>query len=376
MTAVGTGRRRRGTAFWVGGAIVLVLIALVAGAPGGDGAPLDPASTGPLGTRALVLLLRELGAQVRVSTGMPRASDDVVLLLDDRLDDAERDELVQGWVASGGTLVVADPQSPLAPAIVGEAGVDIGLGGSSIGRGSCDIDALDGVERVDPAGGVVFAVRAGDERCFASEEGAFVVSGQSGAGRIVAVGGPLAFVNDRLGARDNSVLAADLLVPEPETTVALLRPPMVGSGDESLGDLIARRVKQALLQLLVAFVVYALWRARRLGRPIAEPQPSELAGSELVSAVGNLLQQTRSPDRAAATLRRDLRRQLAQRFGVTRDASPEVLATVASARTSIDRDRVVAAVSDGPVASEDELVAVAQSIESIRQEILHGQPVA
>lgn len=375
MTAASSDRRRS-TAFWIGGAVVLVSIALVAGAPGGDGAPLDPASTGRFGTRGLVLLLRELGAQVRVPAGGPTTSDDVVLVLEDRLDDAERDELVDGWVAAGGTLVVTDPMSPLAPEIVGGAGIDVGLGASTVGRATCDIDDLDGVDRVDPAGGVVFAVGVGDGRCFASEDGAFVVSSPVGAGRIVAVGSPLVFVNERIATFDNSVLAADLLVPASGTTVALLRPPAAGGGDVALGDLVARRVKQAALQLLVAFVLYALWRARRLGRPVAEPQPSELAGSELVSAVGNLLQQTRAPARAAATLRQELRRQLAQRFGLPRDATPELLADVAAARTGIDRDRVVAAAGDGPVASEDELVAVAQSIESIRQEILHGQPVA
>ena len=62
----------------------------------------------------------------------------------------------------------------------------------------------------------------------------------------------------------------------------------------------------ALAQLLIAFVVFALWRGRRLGRPVAEVQPVEIAGSELVVAVGNLLQKAGRPEIAAERLRSDL----------------------------------------------------------------------
>ena len=57
-------------------------------------------------------------------------------------------------------------------------------------------------------------------------------------------------------------------------------------------------------------MVFALWRARRLGRPVAEVQPVEIAGSELVVAVGNLLQKSGRPETAAERLRSDLHHDL------------------------------------------------------------------
>jgi len=118
--------------------------------------------------------------------------------------------------------------------------------------------------------------------------------------------------------------------------------------------------------------VYAWWRARRLGAPVLEPQPVQIAGSELVSAVGNLLQQTRDPDRAARLLRADLRRRLVERVGLPPGAPAEVIAEVTSARSGVDRARVARAVSDIPVRTEDELLDLARDIDVIRTEVLHG----
>jgi hypothetical protein len=191
----------------------------------------------------------------------------------------------------------------------------------------------------------------------------------------VAIGGPAVFVNTTLGSFDNSVLAASLLAPAAGTRVAFVEPPRAGTGDTTLVDLIDVRVKRLGLELVVAFVVYALWRARRLGRPVAEPQPVPIAGSELTEAVGGLLQQSRAPERAAALLRADFRRFLSERLGVPATAPPGVLADAAAARLRADPHEVAALLDEQPVASDADLVALAQSIDAIRQEVLHGQPV-
>jgi hypothetical protein len=132
-------------------------------------------------------------------------------------------------------------------------------------------------------------------------------------------------------------------------------------------------VKQALLQLGVAFVLYALWRARRLGRPITEPQPVQIAGSELVVAVGRLQESAHHRDAAADVLRHDLRRALAARLGLPPDAPAEVLADGAASRSGADRNAVLAALSDQPLADDGQLVATADQIDAVRQEVLHGQ---
>src|SRR5205807_1829210 len=135
-------------------------------------------------------------------------------------------------------------------------------------------------------------------------------------------------------------------------------------------DLVPDRVVQSIVQLFVAFVVYVLWRSRRLGRPVIEPQPVAIAGSRLVDAVGRLHQRSGSVERAAADLRGDLRRQLLERYGLPSGAPTEALAEVVASRTTLDRDRVRHAVGDTRIPDEAALVVLATELDSIRQEVL------
>src|SRR5690606_13723224 len=112
--------------------------------------------------------------------------------------------------------------------------------------------------------------------------------------------------------------------------------------EESLLDLVPGWVGLALLQLAIAFLAYAWFRARRVGRPMAEPRPTPLAGSELVDAVGHLRRAEKSPDRSAAVLRQDLRRTLCRRLGLPPDASTDELVAVAE-QAGADPDQLRAA---------------------------------
>src|SRR5438445_6210647 len=103
--------RRR---LWRTLAVILVaalVVALVAGAPPGEGQPLDPNSTGDLGTKGLVLLLQHEGAVVDVTDVVPSGpvNGSTALVLSDQLTNEQRDAL-RSWLHQGGTLVVADPR--------------------------------------------------------------------------------------------------------------------------------------------------------------------------------------------------------------------------------------------------------------------------
>ena len=340
----------RRVGFWVAILAALLLVAVALGPPARDGEPLDPRSTGPDGARGLVLVLEELGASVSIGERVPGDGTDVALVLTDRLRDDQHDRLL-GWARLGGTLVVADPGSPLHQAdrgFLGGAVVDEG----TIGQGLCDLTPLAGAGEIEVDGAAAFERDAGATGCYGDEELAAVVAVPTGRGVVVSIGAPSLLVNDRFDEASNAVVAAALLAPAPGTTVAIVERAVAGSGDDTLADLVPDRVLDALLQLAIAFCLYALWRARRLGRPVAEPQPVQIEGSELVVAVGNLLRRSKDPDRAAALLRRGLERQLAGRSGVDRDALTEVL--------------------ERPVRSDAELLALARDIDRIRQEAIHA----
>lgn len=367
--------RLRRAAPWLAIVAGLLLIAVVAG--GSDEASeevFDPQSTRPGGTRALVLLLEESGAEVEVTTEIPGEDTDVWLVLVDGLTERHREEALD-WVEAGGVLVVADPYSSLAASATGDSGA--AFGDPILDRGVCDIEALAGLSRLSSDLPFLFEVEPGVPSCFGDGSNAFVVSTPRGSGWVVSLGSPWSFVNEQLDEEDNAALATTLLAPAPGTTVAVLPPVVLSSEGEvveerSLTDVMSPGARFAIVQLVVAFVAYAWFRARRLGKPVVEPQPVDIAGSELVLAVGNLLQQQRSPARAADLLRRDLCRRLTERLGLPHDARPEVIADIASQRTGVPRDRVLAAVGDIPVTSDDQLIELARTIDEIRKEILHG----
>jgi hypothetical protein len=216
-------------------------------------------------------------------------------------------------------------------------------------------------------------VRGADKSCFGDARRAFVVSTPKGRGTIVSIGSPEPLTNALLDEADNSVLAARLLLPAEGTSLAVLDPNPPGSGRTTLGDLISDRVFQAILQIGVAFLLYALWRSRRVGRPVTEPQPVAIAGSQFVRAVGGLQQRSRSTDRVASTLRIETRRLLSERYGIPLTTDSETLAQLTATRSGLDRDRVATALSDTPILDEASLVILGRQLDDIRQEVLDGR---
>jgi hypothetical protein len=358
---------------WVAVVVGLALVVAVGGRRADEGNPLDPASPGPLGTKGLVEVLRELGGRVAVSAEQPGAGTQVALLLSDNLS-SDRARGVLDWVGRGGTLVVADPGSRLTD-VDQVATTRIGLLDAEIER-RCAEPALADVQRVSAPGGIVFkvpegqgGVQGGARACFPRNRGAWLLIQPRGSGTVVRLGGASVLVNQELGKADNAVLLASLLVPVEGTTVQVLQPPLPGEGGGGLGDLVAPRVRLALWQLVVAFVLLALWRARRLGRPVAEPQPVQLPGAELVMAVGNLLQRAKGRGQAAGLLTDDLRRSLAERLGLPPSAPADQVADAVAARTGVPRQRVLRALTPTTPRDEAELVALSQAVDTIRREV-------
>jgi len=379
--AGGSGARRRVKELAPFGllAVALALAALFGGRPPVQGEPLDPRSSGPLGTKALVDTLGELGARVELVAGVPDADTEVALLLADALDATAREELL-AWVREGGRLVAADVASPLTPEVVDAT--SLGITTPSLAPGDCPLAAMADVGRVTVPGGAVYAVDEGAVGCYPRGEGSWLVARTEGEGAIVALGGPATFTNLELGAQDNALLAAALLLGgqdgrQGRPRVAVLETPPPGGGDATLTDLIDPSVRSAFVQLLIAFGLVVLWRSRRLGRPVVERNPVEVPGSELVVAVGNLLQTARRPGRAAALLRADARRLLTERLGLPAGADAEVIADAAASRTGVHRADVAEVLDDGDAPAkgaaqvdEARLVALAQSAEAVRRTTL------
>lgn len=345
--------------FWL--LLALLLIGLsVFGGGGPNQRPLDPRSVSPDGAKALVDLLGEVGADVRLGDDQPDDSTDVALLLLDRYG-TDGSATLSSWVRSGGRLVVADPFSTLAPD-------SLPTFEQTLTGPDCSVEALADVTTIssidsrfdvdDVAGGVA---------CF---DGAVVVE-VIGDGFVISVGGPGPFLNRNLAFDDNAVLAVALLAPTDDTRVSFLEPRFVsGVEEESISDLVRDPVWVLLFQSGVAFLIFAWFKARRLGAPVAEPVDVRIEGAELAAARGRLLEGLRQPEAAAGDVRWATRNVLRRRLGLPADVSNEVLADAVARHASVDAAEVRALLADRPVADDAALHGVAQGLGRLRAEVL------
>ena len=185
---------------------------------------------------------------------------------------------------------------------------------------------------------------------------------------MISVGTGTLFTNELLDQADNAGLWAALAVPEPGTRLDILVAGADGSGlqPSESGDLaLPTGVVLGLLQLLVAFVIYCLYRARRLGKPVSEDPPVVIAGSELTRAVGGLLEHAGARDRAPSSLRRSARRRLASAFGLPAGAEPHAVVVTVADRTTLDRGVSTPSCSTVPVADDAALASLARELDDL-----------
>lgn len=360
--------RRRSTvvAVVIGLLVMAGLVWLLRPTP--SGTPLDPRGTDATGTAAMVRLVERLGATVEVTDAVPDGTDQVLVVLVDRLDDGQR-EAVRERVEEGARLVLLDPGSPLSP--VEPSGQLVTDLFGAVGE-SPHCPLLDGyVDRVESARWTVFEpTGATTERCFPVEGGFGLLVQPQGDGEVVVTGIADALVNREIGQAHHARLAAALLQPDEVGRVTVVWDATVG-GDTALLDLVPGSLRTAFWVLVVGVLLYVLARARRLGRPVAEQLPVRVPASELALSIGELLSRHEHRDAAAARLRADLRQEVAAALHVPRDTPPDVLVELLAERAGDDLDRagLHTALVDGPVADDEALVAVTAALARVRRRL-------
>jgi len=406
---------------WIGGALlaVAVLVVVVLSGRQSSEVPFDIDSSRPAGYRALATLVRDRGATVSSISARSLLDDDqpptgagevLVVPRPDLMGEREFDSVMDA--ARGGALVVlGERRTVVSDDGAGEQpfGAFAGAGvfpdriladtpAAPTRQGDCEIARLVGLGPIDtafasplPAVGEPPGTGSGSEArtCYGDLSGSYVTEQQVGSGSLVTLGSPYLWVNSRLwpdkenGGEplDNAAMGLRLLGPSADgasvgtriTFVdAVASPGTMPNGTQSPMELIPVGVKLGLVQMLAAFGIYSWWRARRLGSVMAESMPVEIAGSELVVAVGDLLRRKGSPQRAADVLRADARRELARRLGVPPDAPPAAVVSVVAGRSNRSPDELRGALADAPVTGADQLVRLAATLSDIRQEVLEN----
>ena len=239
------------------------------------------------------------------------------------------------------------------------------------------------------------------------------------------IGSPDIFRNDRIGEHDNATLAVGLLATRP--TVIWLDvhrggartarrrerrdrrdaraafpqagqrtgdggfgrarrrtrrhdpPPGVagdGSGDDqggteppTLWEAFPAALWAILAGVLLMLLVLALWRARRLGRPVREPLPVSVRGAETLLGRARLYQRAKATATSLETLRQTLRPRIAEGLGLPPTADPQTLADAVTARLGGDPEKVADALADAWPTTEKAMLRHARMLHRIHDEV-------
>ncbi|MFD7400466.1 DUF4350 domain-containing protein [Streptomyces virginiae] len=374
--------RRALTAVAVLAAGVIVTAALNSGSRHGY---LDPRTTDPFGSHAVAELLKERGVTTRVVTTAREAADaagprTTLLVTDpDRLGATQRGVIRSAIDLSGGRTVLLAPSShsltELSPGVqtAGDADTEHPAPG-------CTLPAATSAGRAATGGGLRYTTTLpGATACYPSGGHPTLLvlpTGPTG-GDTVLLGSETILLNESLADEGNASLALQLLGSRPNLvwylpSLADSDPDTAPSGeDKSLLELVPAGWSWALLQLLVAAVLAALWRARRLGPLVTEKLPVAIRASEATEGRARLYRKADARDRAATVLRAATRERLAALVGVPHAQAhdPAALAPAVSARLT-GEPRDVTALLFGTTPSDDAaLVALADHLDALEREV-------
>ena len=253
---------------------------------------LDPRSVDPYGSRAVAELLADHGVSTRVVTTLDEArtaaAPDTTLLVavPDRLTHRQQTRLRSAIDGSGGRTILVAPGSwsveRLAPGVTADPATSF----DSTLLPDC---ALPSARHTGSAGtgGIRYNnTHLHDEECCPRQRLATLlrIPEASGNGDTVVLGAPDILLNDRLDKQGNASLALQLLGSRPHLVWYL--PSLSDSAATDTGeekgffDLLPSGWLWGTLQLFIAAVLAAFWRARRLGPLVPERLPVAIRASE------------------------------------------------------------------------------------------------
>lgn len=386
-------------------AVVLILvvagIAFAAVRSGTNYGQLDPRSAEPKGSRAVAELLETRGISVTVVTTLDQATaatgPDTTLLVagPNLMTRSQQLRLNEATAASAGRTLLVAPgpgaTARLAPDVRAEAHHAV-----SALAPSCELPAARRAGTADLGGTRYTTQDPAAVTCYPSAGlPSLVVLPTGTSGDTVVLGSPDFLHNERLDKQGNASLALQLLGSRPHlvwylpsltdpSATADDNAPGDGSEDQSEGgardeasdessflDLVPSGWLWGTLQLALAAVLAAVWRARRLGPLVTEQLPVAIRASESAEGRSLLYRKVNARDRAADALRAATRTRIAPLVGVpARDAhTPDVLLTAVSTRvTAVGQDLNTLLFGTAP-ATDAALVLLADQLDALEREV-------
>lgn len=357
-------------------ALAVVAIVLAALRPTVQPQYLDPESPSQGGSRALAQILGQRGVSVKTvrdadnAAAQSRSDGVLVVVRSERLTDSQ---LVRLRQAQGDLLLVEPSQVALKTLVPGVRRATQSFEESA--DPGCALPAA------TPAGKVAFGRSETYEspdsavRCYVAEKLPRLVQLAMGGRTITVLGSGSPLTNDKLADEGNAALAMNLVGARPSVLWLIPDLPKPGSaGDKSWDDLVPLGTWLFILQLIIAAVLLALWRTRRLGPVVAEALPVLVRSAETVEGRARLYRAHHARDRAADALRSGARERLVPLLGLPRSAAQdpaaaqEIVSTIAQ-RTQWDQATIGAALYGPEPADDVQLVGLTDFLDDLERQV-------
>ncbi|MFI0988368.1 DUF4350 domain-containing protein [Streptomyces exfoliatus] len=345
---------------------------------------LDPRSAAPHGSRAVAELLKARGVTITLATTLDEATaatDTATTLLvttPDLLTATQQGTLRESIRSSAGRTVLVGAGAPSLPVLA--PNVTAATSTAVENRApSCTLEAATRAGSVDLGGERYYVTGPDADACYPADGlPSLVRIPGPDATDTVLLGSPAILHNDRLDQQGNASLALQLLGSRPHLVWYL--PSLTDAtaadapDDDTTGNFLALIPSGWLwgtLQLAVAALLAAIWRARRLGPLVTESLPVAIRASEATEGRARLYRKANARDRAATVLRTATRTRIAPLLGVPlQDAhSSERLLPALSARlpeTTADTRTLLF----GPAPADDAtLIRLADQLDALEREV-------
>ncbi|MEU6775828.1 DUF4350 domain-containing protein [Streptomyces sp. NPDC046759] len=344
---------------------------------------LDPRSVDPYGSRAVAQLLADRGVSTRVVTtlGAARAAagPDTTLLVavPDLLTGSQQTRLRKAIAASGGRTVLLAAGTPSVGRLAPGVTADPATSADTTLAPHC---ALPEARRAGSAdtGGIRYTTTHLDaDSCYPSARLATLlrIPEASGGGDTVVLGAPDILYNNRLDKQGNASLALQLLGSRPHLVwylPTLSDTSATGTGGQKdFLDLLPSGWLWGTLQLFVAAVLAAFWRARRFGPLVPEKLPVAIRASETAEGRARLYRKADARDRAADALRSTTRTRLAPLVGIpaTQAHTPEALLPALSAHLTGGERALQPLLFGQPPGDDAALIALTDQLDALEREV-------
>lgn len=331
---------------------------------------LDPRAVDRHGSRALAALLADRGVDVLRVTSVREAARQaerggtVFVPFPGRVPPDQLTDLSQA-AARVRLVLVAPGQKELA-AITGDVAV----------RGRVEVTARNprcGAPAARTAGEVDIGGRAYHTSrgigCYPSSNGDTLVFGdRRGGGTLVVTGSGTPFENEQLDRRGNAALALLLLGADGSSGRVIWLMSVPGSAatdDSSVRGILPHWAVAAGVQLLLACLVVAFWRGRRLGPPVVEPLPVVVRSAETVEGRARLYRRAGSRDRSAEALRSGALARLVPRLRLGTEPAPAAVVTAVCHRIRAPEHDVHGLLFGPPPADDAALVRLADDLDAL-----------